>query len=144
MSAGLAVLLGCMACGASGTKGPAESGTAPAASGAAARIVNAIILANGCDAMGRNSAKMAESAMNLLVEACTSVPGGTAQFQATLEPGGRIEIAGTAGQPDVVPICILKHALLHKVPLQKPCTLDVKIEEMTIPVATRAGDAAAP
>ena len=98
-------------------------------------MVNAIILANGCNVVGVKNARLAEAAMNQLVEACTSVPGGTVQFKATLQPGGRIDIEGAPGAPDVVPICILKHSLLHHVPLTQPCTLDVKIEEMTIPVA---------
>jgi hypothetical protein len=72
--------------------------------------------------------------MYQLVEGCASVPGGVAQFEATLQPGGRIEISAAPGQPDVVPICVLKHSLLHSVPLTKPCHLDVKIEQSTVPV----------
>jgi hypothetical protein len=72
--------------------------------------------------------------MDQLIEGCTVVPGGRAQFEATLEPGGRIQITAAAGQPDIVPICILKHSLQHKVPLTKPCRLDVKIEQGSIVV----------
>ena len=103
-------------------------------------MVNATILANGCEAqLGHANGKLAEKAMYELVEGCSSVPGGSAQFGATLRPGGQIEIAAAPGQPDVVPICVLKHRLVHKVPLAKPCRLDVKIEETKVPVGTDAG-----
>src|SRR5258708_7185728 len=92
-----------------------------------AQVVNATILANECQALGVAQSKLAEAAMYRLVEGCSSVPGGVAQFEATLQPGGRVEIHAAAGQPDMVPICILKHALTHTVPLTKPCHLDVKI-----------------
>jgi len=110
---------------------PHDSSPAP---GPSAQLVNAIILANGCQDLGKASAKAAENTMEQLVEDCTSVPGGSARFQATLQPGGRIEIAsaGTRDQPDVVPVCILKHSLLHKVPLSRPCRLDVKIEQTSV------------
>lgn len=39
------------------------------------------------------------------------------------------------GQPEVVPICILKHALVHRVPLTKPCPLDVRIEQTSVPMS---------
>jgi hypothetical protein len=97
-----------------------------------AQVINATILVNGCTDLGQKNAKLAESAMNQLVEGCTSVPGGSTQFMATLQPGGRIDIQPVEGKPDVVPICILKHALVHKVQLVKPCNLDVKIEQGTV------------
>jgi hypothetical protein len=100
----------------------------------AAELVNATILANGCQQLGHDNARLAERAMYQLVEGCTSVPGGSAEFEATLEPGGRIDIAAAPGQPDVVPICILKHSLQHKVALTKPCRLDVKIAQSSVPV----------
>jgi hypothetical protein len=104
-----------------------------------AQVVNATILANGCQDLGRANAKLAEAAMYRLVEGCSSVPGGSAQFQAMLQPGGRIEIGAAPGQPDVVPICILKHSLQHKVSLARPCRLDVKIEQSSVPVRVDAG-----
>ena len=104
-----------------------------------ARVVNATILANACKDLGRTHGNLAEKAMYELVEGCSSVPGGSAQFGATLQPGGRIDIAAAPGQPDVVPICVLKHRLAHKVPLVKPCRLDVKIEETSVPVGVDAG-----
>ncbi len=105
----------------------------------AAQVVNATILTNGCQDLGAANARLAESAMYQLVEGCTSVPGGIARFQASLQPGGRIDIAAAPGQPDVVPICILKHSLLHKVPLTRPCLLDVKIEQTSVPLPGDAG-----
>jgi hypothetical protein len=97
-------------------------------------MVDVVVLTNGCQSMGRQSGLLAEAAMSSLVEGCASVPGGSMQFHATLLPGGRIEISAAPGQPEVVPICILKHALVHRVPLTKPCPLDVKIEQTTVPM----------
>jgi len=113
--------------------------TAAAPTGPSAQVVNATILTNGCQSLGKGNSMLAESAMYHLVEACTSVPGGSTQFLATLQPGGRIDIAAAPGQPDVVPICILKHSLQHKVPLKAPCQLDVKIEQTSVAMPTDAG-----
>jgi hypothetical protein len=117
---------------------PGASPETPPA-GMAAQMVNATILTNGCRDLGMPAARQAERAMDQLIEGCATVPGGKAQFEATLQPGGRIEIAGVAGQPDVVPICILKHSLMHKVPLTKPCRLDVKIEQTSVSVVLDGG-----
>ena len=116
----------------------------PAPSGPSAQLVNALVLTNGCQELGKKSAIMAESAMNALVEGCATVPGGSMQFHATLQPGGRIEISAAPGQPEVVPICILKHALVHRVPLTRPCPLDVKIEQTSVPMTAPAPSGAAP
>jgi hypothetical protein len=97
-----------------------------------AQVVHATVLANGCQGLGASNGRLAERAMYDLVEGCNSVPGGAARFEATLEPGGRIRITAVSGQPPVVPICVLKHPLVHKVPLAKPCTLDVRVEEETV------------
>jgi hypothetical protein len=105
----------------------------------AAQMVNAMILANGCKVAGANNARLAEKAMNQLTEGCTSVPGGKAEFEATLEPGGRISISAVSGQPDVVPICVLKHSLQHSVPLTQPCRLDVKLEQISVTVSRDGG-----
>jgi hypothetical protein len=113
---------------------PTASPNTEAPPGRAAQIVNATIMTNGCQKLGTTSAQLAERAMYDLVEDCRSVPGGNAHFGATLEPGGRIEITSVRGYADVVPICVLKHSLVHKVPLAKPCRLDVKIEETRVPV----------
>ena len=131
--AALALLAGC-------ASSPAE--TAPSVpAGPTAQLVNAIVLTNGCQSLGRQSTVLAESAMNALVDGCTRVPGGAMHFHATLEPGGRIEISAAPGEPEVVPICILKHALVHHVALSRPCPLDVKIEETKVPLPATPGDA---
>jgi hypothetical protein len=113
---------------------PPQGSATPPPSGPSAQLVNAVVLTNGCQSLGRQSSGLAESAMNALVEGCASVPGGSMQFHATLQPGGRIEISAAPGQPAVVPICILKHALVHRVQLTKPCQLDVKIEQTSVPM----------
>ncbi len=122
---------------------PYEPARPPAPDGPAAQVVNATILANGCQNLGQPNAHLAERAMVDLVEGCKSVPGGTARFEATLEPNGRIVISGSPGQPDVVPICVVKHALVHKASLTKPCRLEVRMEQITVPIAPTA-DAGAP
>lgn len=102
-------------------------------------------MTNGCVSLGAVNARLAEDAMHRLVEGCAAVPGGTMQFTATLQPGGRIELAQGPGAPDVVPSCALKNELRHKVYLQKPCNLEVKLEETTIhlPLSAPIADAAA-
>jgi hypothetical protein len=134
LSVGLAVA----ACG---PKAPPAGAPAPEPPPASrdAQVVNGTILTNGCRDLGPSAAHLAEGAMYQLIEGCAAVPGGKAQFGATLQPGGRIEIAGVAGQPDVVPICVLKHSLRHNVPLTKPCRLDVKIEQTSVSVLIDAG-----
>jgi hypothetical protein len=102
-------------------------------------VVNATVLANGCQELGKANGRLAEKAMYELVEGCSTVPGGRSRFTATLLPGGRIEIQAGPGQPDVVPICVLKHPLVHQVPLAKPCRLDVKIEQTSLPVSIDGG-----
>ena len=133
----LAVLTAC------GPKQPAVSEAtvepAAASSARAVQIVNATILANECQRLGRANAEMAEHAMLDLVEGCSSIPNGSARFEATLQTSGRIEIAAAPGQPGVVPICVLKHALVHKVPLSKPCRLDVRMEETRLPIRPDVG-----
>jgi hypothetical protein len=124
-----------------GSCSPARSAAPPATQNPtrAAKVVNATIVANGCQNLGAASGRLAERAMYELVEGCTSVPGGTARFHATLQPGGRIAIAAGPGQPEVIQICVLKHSLLHKVPLTGPCGLDVKLDETSVTVTRDAG-----
>jgi hypothetical protein len=98
------------------------------------RAVSTVVVANGCANLGHANAKLAERAMDNLVEGCTSLPGGSARFSATLLPTGRIEIGPGAGQSDVLPMCVLKHDLTHRVPLTKACVLDVRLEETVIRV----------
>jgi hypothetical protein len=123
---------------------PPESAPPAPPSGPSAQVVNAVVLANGCPSLGRQSTLLAENAMNALVEGCSSVPGGSMQFRATLQPGGRIEITAAPGQPDVVPICILKHALVHRVPLTRACPLEVKIEQSSVMLSSPSAPRSSP
>jgi len=135
--ASLALVAGC-------ASSPPQGSVLPRPSGPSAQLVNAVVLTNGCQSLGTQSAVLAESAMSSLVEGCASVPGGSMQFHATLLPGGRIEISAAPGQPEVVPICILKHALVHRVRLTKPCPLDVKIEQTSVPMNPHASPPSSP
>jgi hypothetical protein len=117
-----------LACAA--TPPPAPAAREPPAP--TARLVSATVVANDCGRVAKANAKLAEDAMSKLVEGCTSVPGGGARFTATLEPGGRIEIAQSSGAADVVPICVLKHELRHKVALTHACTLEVRLDESAL------------
>ncbi|MGD0676733.1 MAG: hypothetical protein ABSC94_15070 [Polyangiaceae bacterium] len=121
--------------------GPVFRTTVPEAATAKtdAEIVNATVWTNGCQDLGRARAQKAERAMNDLVEGCTTIPGRAAQFEATLEPSGRIVISAAPGQLDVVPICVLKHSLVHQVPLSKPCHLKVRMQESTVSIGRENG-----
>jgi hypothetical protein len=94
-------------------------------------MVNASALIGACPDAHKMNAKAAAEAINKLVEPCAQVPGGKAHFSATLEPGGRIELASPEGKvaEGVVPTCALSHGLTHRVLLGKPCTFDVQLEE---------------
>jgi hypothetical protein len=128
-----------MACAAAAPPSSTTPDPTPSSS-ANARIVSATVLANECANLGKVNAKLAEDAMNRLVEGCTAIPGGSIRFVATMQPGGRIEIAPAEGQPATVPICVLKHELKHKVALQKACKLEVRLEESAIHLDAGASD----
>jgi hypothetical protein len=106
------------------------------------QAVSTVIVANGCANLGHANARVAESAMYKLVEGCSSVPGGSIRFSATLLTTGLIEIKPGEGQPDVLPLCVLKHDLRHKVALTKACVLDIRLEEKTMHTAAAAKTAA--
>jgi hypothetical protein len=94
-------------------------------------MVNASAVIGACPDARKMNAKAAALAINKLVEPCAQVPGGKAHFSATLEPGGKIELASPDGKvaEGVVPTCALSHGLTHQVLLGKPCTFDVQLEE---------------
>jgi hypothetical protein len=94
-------------------------------------IVDASAVISACPDGRKMNAKAAADAINKLVEPCAQVPGGQAHFAATLLPGGKIELASPEGKvgEGIVPTCVLRHGLAHKVLLSKPCTFDVKLEE---------------
>lgn len=94
-----------------------------------AGLVDSTIIFTDCGTVANMNAKLAAMTMRQLVEACSEVPGGTAQFSATLLPGGRIELATPDGGVGVVPVCVLHHELKHQVIVQKPCTMQVQMRE---------------
>lgn len=126
------VSLGCA------TGGEPKPAKAPPPSPPAAPAGPRVAVVEGSVMLGECPAKLerrkAEKTMNDLVSGCDKVPGGTATFQATLKPGGGIEISAPDGSDQgTVPICVVKHTLKHKLFLTKPCTLAVQIEEKSLP-----------
>lgn len=99
-----------------------------------AHAVSAVVLVNRCAHLGVANAKLAEAAMNQLVDGCGSFSGGRARFTATLLPGGAIQFAEGPEQPQSIPVCVLTHPLMHRVSLQQPCALDVQLEESSVAV----------
>lgn len=93
--------------------------------------VDATILFTDCTAVSNYSASKAEKTMRRLVEGCDSIPGGQAEFIATLQPGGRIELGAVEGTAGTVPICVLKHQLTHQVQVRKACKMHVQMEQRT-------------
>jgi hypothetical protein len=112
-----------------------EPSTAPAASADVAEespelgFVDATIMFTNCSKVANLNAKSAQRTMRRLVEACEEVPGGAAEFTATLLPDGRIEFAAVDGGLSTVPMCVLRHELKHKVKVSKPCTMHVRMTE---------------
>jgi hypothetical protein len=92
-------------------------------------LVDATIMFTDCGVVSNMNAIRAQSTMRQLVEACNEVPGGSAQFTATLLPNGRIELANADGGFGTVPICVLHHELKHKVVVKKPCIMQVQMSE---------------
>jgi hypothetical protein len=97
-------------------------------------LVSATSVVSACPDNKHMNARAATNAINHLIEPCATVPGGKAHFSATLLPGGKIELAAPAGDPEggVVPTCVLKGGLHHKVKLMHACTFDVQLEERKI------------
>jgi hypothetical protein len=92
-------------------------------------LVDTTMMFTDCGVVSNMNAKHAQSTMRHLVEACNEVPGGTAQFTATLLPNGRIELASIDGGLGTVPICVLHHELKHNVAVKKPCIMQVQMSE---------------
>ena len=99
-------------------------------------LVNASSVVSACPDSKRMNARAAANAIQHMIEPCATVPGGKAHFSATLLPGGKIELASPEGNPadGVVPTCVLKGGLRHKVKLMHACTFDVQLEERKIAV----------
>jgi hypothetical protein len=119
---------------------PAASPVAPAPTAPPAHTVSAVVLVNGCAHFGADNARLAEAAMNQLVEGCSGFTGDRLTFTATLLPGGAIQFEPRADASQSIPICVLNHPLTHKVKLQKACSLDVQLEQGVVAVP-RSADA---
>ena len=105
-------------------------------------IVDSSVVVSACTESKTMNQRAARDAIRKLVDPCAAVPGGKAHFAATLQPDGRIELAGPSGDPadGVVPTCVLKNKLAHQVTLRHPCKFDVQLVERPAP----AGSSAAP
>lgn len=141
--------LGIMVAACSGNPTPeAQAGEAPAdgeTEQTLATGVNATVIVSKCPDAARVNIRMAQDAIQRLVGPCAKVPGGSAHFSAKLMPGGRIELASPEGDPTegVVPTCVLKNRLVHRVLLKSPCTLDVQLDERTVVVERPEADGGA-
>lgn len=105
-------------------------------------MVSASAVVSACPDGRKMNAKLAAHAIQHLVDPCRTVPGGSAHFSVALLPGGKVELAAPDGNPveGVVPTCVLRHGLMHKVLLHAPCKFDVQLEERnTIKPAGSAG-----
>jgi hypothetical protein len=102
-------------------------------------------VANDCARLGKANAKMAEAAMNQLVDGCGSFKGEPVRFIAQLLPDGSIQFQPGPpgpGQGAPIPICVLEHPLKHRVKLQAACSLDVRLEQTSV-AAPHAADGGA-
>jgi hypothetical protein len=94
-------------------------------------MVEASVVVSECPDSKTMNVKLARDAIRKLVDPCAIVPGGSAHFSAILLPDGRVELASPSGDPSegVVPTCVLKNKLVHKVVLHAACKFDVKLDE---------------
>lgn len=100
-----------------------------------AHSVSAVVLVNGCAGLGKDNAKLAEAAINQLVDGCGSFSGEAVRFTATLLPSGAIQFEPRRDQSQTIPICVLHHPLTHRVRLKDACALDVKLEAGSMDVS---------
>ncbi len=141
LSFGLAV----GACAGNNPAPAAEAASSPESSEAEQTLatgINATVIVSKCPDAGRVNIRTAQDAIQKLVGPCAKVPGGSAHFSAKLLPGGRIELASPEGDPTegVVPTCVLKNRLVHRVLLKSACTLDVTLDERTVVVGRPEAD----
>src|SRR5690349_20138602 len=61
-------------------------------------VIDAVVIVHDCAKLGSGNAKLAEKAMNQLVAGCSELPSASANFSATLLPGGQIQIAAPSAQ----------------------------------------------
>jgi hypothetical protein len=134
-------LLGVAACGSAQTSTPVAATAASAPPTRPAHTVSAVVLVNGCAHLGVANARLAQAAMNQLVDGCSAFTGDRVQFTATLLPGGAIQFEPRPDASPAIPVCVLNHPLTHRVQLQKACSLDVRLEEgsTSVPASPDAG-----
>ena len=135
--AALALVMSGLGWGCASTAPPRPSQSPPSESAPVSRsahTVSAVVLVNGCAHFGPENARLAERAMNQLVDGCGSFSGDRVQFTATLLPGGAIQFEPRGNGAPAIPICVLNHPLMHKVRLAKACSLDVELEEGSMDV----------
>jgi hypothetical protein len=132
----LAIVVAC----ASPPPATTPSAATPAPGPPPAHAVTAVVLVNGCAVSGVENARLAQAAINQLVDGCSGFTGQHVQFTATLLPGGAIQFEQRPGASESVPLCVLNHPLSHRVRLQKACSLDVRLEESLVSVP-RSADA---
>jgi len=109
----------------------------PPPAGPQVKILHSSFVVSDCPDAKKMDSKAANAAMRKLVDPCAKAPDQAVRFQATLVPGGRIELASETGDraEGVVPVCVLKNQLTHSVTLKERCTFDVTLEERTVPAS---------
>jgi hypothetical protein len=129
---------------------PATAPASPAGAAPAQDVsfVSSSVVVNACPDARKMSGRAAREAIRRLVDPCAKVPGGSAHFSATFRPDGTISLAGPRGAPDdgVVPTCVVRYQLRHRVVLRRPCRFDVQLVERTgeEPAGGHAPDASGP
>jgi hypothetical protein len=136
------LVAGAFACGSPPSPQTAQAASAPPSAATAptteARGVTAVVLMNGCAHFGVANARLAQSAIDGLVDGCTSLAADRVQFTATLLPGGAIQFEPGPKDSTAIPLCVLAHPLTHRVQLQKACSLDVRLEQTSVLVPKSA------
>jgi hypothetical protein len=126
-------IVACKAAGPSPSNVPAPAGSSEAATSTdpSVSIVESTVVVSECPEARSMNIKEARGAIRRLVDPCGAVPGRSVHFSATLQPDGRIELASPSGDPEsgLVPTCVLKNKLSHRVALRAACKFDVRLDE---------------
>jgi hypothetical protein len=135
MAKAIGVAVACILCGC--VHRSAAPGVAPAHEadpGQQVALLHTEFVVSSCPDAKKMDSRAANAAMRKLVEPCAKVPGKAVRFQATLVPGGQIELASPTGEraEGIVPLCAVKNKLTHSLVLKERCTFDVLLEERTI------------
>jgi hypothetical protein len=129
----VALAVALAACGARKPAEAPEPEPPPAPTTTPAQAVAAVVVANGCAHLGKANAKLAESAMNQLVDGCGSFKGSV-RFTAQLLADGSIFFQPGPSRTETIPMCVLQHPLRHKIKLTEPCALDVRLEQSVVQI----------